>query len=138
MNDILQKRIKEVLVIATALSLSGCAAGFGEDYSCQSVGGIKGCVTMNDIRSMGGAVNNGMAGGLSGSELSASDINNTFTILPRRNKFGHPTRTLDEVQKVTVFPFVEANGLYVDTTDLYIVLDDRHWSGRPVQSIRKD
>ena len=138
MSHILQKRIKTLTVIAAVLLLSGCAAGFDEDYSCKSVGGISGCVTMNDIRGMGGAVNNGVAGGLSGSGLSASNVNNTFSILPRRNKFGHPTRTLDEVQKVTVFPFVEANGLYVDTTDLYIVLDDRHWSGRPVQAIRKD
>lgn len=138
MNHILQKKIRALAIITAVLLLSGCAAGFDEDYSCKSVGGISGCVTMNDIRNMGGAVNNGMTGGLSGSGLSAGDVNNTFSILPRRNKFGHPTRTLDEVQKVTVFPFVEANGLYVDTTDLYIVLDERHWSGRPVQAIRKD
>lgn len=138
MNHILQKKIKTLTVMTAVLLLSGCAAGFDEDYSCKSVGGISGCVTMNDIRGMGGAVNNGVTGGGSGSGLSAGDVNNTFSILPRRNKFGHPTRTLDEVQKVTVFPFVEANGLYVDTTDLYIVLDDRHWSGRPVQAIRKD
>lgn len=138
MKFILQKRIRALAIITAVLLLSGCAAGFDEDYSCKSVGGISGCVTMNDIRNMGGAVNNGMTGGLSGRGLSTGDVNNTFSILPRRNKFGHPTRTLDEVQKVTVFPFVEANGLYVDTTDLYIVLDDRHWSGRPVQAIRKD
>lgn len=124
-----------VIIIAVIMTtLSGCAAGFDEDYSCKTVGGVSGCITMNEIRNSGGAMNNAE----NSSMASANNTNTTFTILPRRNKAGHPMRTLDEVQKVTVFPFVEKSGLYVDTTDLYIVLDERHWSGRPVQAIRKD
>lgn len=116
------------------ITLTGCAAGFDEEYSCTAVGGISGCVTMNEIRNMGGAIESNY----SHQEAQPNNVNTSFTILPRRNKSGHPMRTLDEVQKVTVFPFVEKSGLYIDTTDLYIVLDDRHWSGRPVQDIRKD
>lgn len=122
------------LLSVLILTLTGCAAGFDEEYSCTMVGGVSGCVTMNEIRNMGGAIESGH----SHEKASANDVNTSFSILPRRNKSGHPMRTLDEVQKVTVFPFVEKSGLYIDTTDLYIVIDERHWSGRPVQDIRKD
>lgn len=134
----IKDNIKTLTMMVVVIALSGCAAGFDEEYSCKSVGGISGCVTMNEMRNMGSAINTSDTGHNPINAVAAENINTAFSLLPRRNKFGHPTRTLDEVQKVTVFPFVEKNGLYVDTTDLYIVLDDRHWSGRPVQAIRQD
>nr|AKN35909.1 IncF plasmid conjugative transfer pilus assemblyprotein TraV [Vibrio tasmaniensis] len=49
-----------------------------------------------------------------------------------------PTRTDDEVRKVTIFPFTDTQGHYVDTTDIYVILDDSRWSGRPAAAIWKD
>ncbi len=74
-----------------------------------------------------------------GDPIAANHVNNPFMVLPRRNRDGHPTRTQDTVRKVVVFPFESTHtNAYIDTMDIYIVLDESAWSGRPVQSIKKD
>ncbi|ANN29134.1 TPA: type IV conjugative transfer system lipoprotein TraV [Vibrio vulnificus] len=122
-------------MLFAALLLTGCAAGLGEDYSCTKVGGVPGCTTMDEARR--------------NIELYASSENQTsteqthrvptdFMTLPRRTRQGEPTRTNDVVKKVTVFPFIDKNGHYIDTTDIYIILDDSRWTGSPVRAIWKD
>ena len=64
--------------------------------------------------------------------------NNVFLTLPRRDRQGVPARTDDVVKKVTVFPFVDVLGHYVDTTDIYVILDESRWTGRPPKAIWKD
>ncbi|WP_016768450.1 TraV family lipoprotein, partial [Vibrio cyclitrophicus] len=47
-------------------------------------------------------------------------------------------RTQDTVRKITIFPFTDTLGHYVDTTDIYVILDESRWSGRPANAIWKD
>ncbi|MFZ3532912.1 type IV conjugative transfer system lipoprotein TraV, partial [Vibrio harveyi] len=61
-----------------------------------------------------------------------------FTLLPRRNRDGEPQRSQEEVKKLTIFPFIDKDNHYIDTMDVYFVLDESHWSGRPARAIWKD
>ena len=38
------------LTLVSIVLLSGGAAGLGEEFSCNNVGGVKGCTRMNVIR----------------------------------------------------------------------------------------
>lgn len=130
---------KTVITVSILVMLTGCAAGFDEEFSCTEIGGAGGCVSMDHVRDNIDLYSSSNTSRLNQNPLlSAEGINNNFTHLPRRNRFGYPKRTDDAVRKVTIFPFIEKNGHYVDTTDIYIVLDESHWSGRPVQAVMKD
>ncbi|MFM2607296.1 type IV conjugative transfer system lipoprotein TraV [Vibrio chagasii] len=122
-------------IFSVALLLTGCAAGLGEDYSCTKVGGAPGCTSMDNVRRNIDLYNTPEN---QTSAEQAHHIPTDFMILPRRTRQSEPTRTDDVVKKVTVFPFIDKNGHYVDTTDIYIILDDSRWTGRPVRAIWKD
>ncbi len=97
---------------------------------------MEGCGSMTDIRD---AMDRGeftAAGQSPSASTPAPDT--SFIPLPRRDRTGSPQRTTERLQKVTVFPFTTPEGHYVDTTDIYIVLYDSTWTGRPVQAIRED
>lgn len=144
------RRNAQFSVIAIMLfALTGCAAGFDEEFSCNKVGGISGCTDMTEIR---GLADSGAFTGQSSSTASRQPATALsaqattyphanpmdFIPLPRRNRDGFPMRTSEHVQKVTIFPFINDNGDFVDTTDVYIVLDKSQWTGRPANLIRKD
>jgi conjugal transfer pilus assembly protein TraV len=61
-----------------------------------------------------------------------------FIPLPRRDRHGVPLRTAESVQKVTIFPYLNEQGDYVDTSDVYIVVDKSRWTGRPAKYIKQD
>lgn len=112
--------------------LTSCAAGLKEEYSCTHVGGVPGCISMDQVRQ-----------DLTGSTRSQPhDLTFTaptdFLTLPRRDRQGAPSRTEEVVKKVTVFPFIDPQGHYVDTTDVYVILNNRRWTGRPPRAIWKD
>ncbi|MDK9783759.1 type IV conjugative transfer system protein TraV [Vibrio sp. B172a] len=119
-----------VLVIST---LAGCSAGFQDEFSCQKIGGTPGCASMDEIR-------NSIDAPEPQAMIDANVLkNHPFALLPRRNREGHPTRTQDTVRKVVVFPFTsDDTKIYIDTMDIYILLDESTWTGRPVASIKKD
>lgn len=119
-----------VLLIST---LAGCSAGFQDEFSCQKIGGTPGCASMDEIRNAGITP-------LHQNTLDAQTLANyPFTLLPRRTRDGYPTRTQDTVRKVVIFPFTsDDTKTYLDTMDIYILLDESTWTGRPVQSIKKD
>ncbi|HAS6641141.1 MULTISPECIES: type IV conjugative transfer system protein TraV [Vibrio] len=119
-----------VLLIST---LSGCSAGFQDEFSCQKIGGSPGCASMDEIRNAIDAPHPQDA-------IDAKALaNHPFALLPRRSRDGHPTRTQDTVRKVVIFPFTsDDTKTYLDTMDIYILLDESTWTGRPVQSIKKD
>ncbi|MCK6263827.1 type IV conjugative transfer system lipoprotein TraV [Vibrio sp. ZSDE26] len=122
-------------MLFAALLLTGCAAGLGEDYSCTKVGGVQGCTSMDEVRRH---IDLYATSENQTSAAQADRVPMDFMTLPRRTRQGEPTRTDDVVKKVTVFPFIDKNGHYVDTTDIYIILDDSRWTGRPVRAIWKD
>lgn len=124
-------------------ALSGCSVMDG-DYSCGKVGGVNGCTDMAEIRGNIDLYSAGQANGLnetSSSQASASssvNVNSPFVLLPRRDRQGEPLRSKETKRQVTIFPFVDQNDIYYDTMDVFVVLEESHWSGRPVQSIKKD
>ncbi|TFH89368.1 type IV conjugative transfer system lipoprotein TraV [Vibrio ouci] len=122
-------------LLACTLLLMGCAAGLGEDYSCSNVGGVSGCTSMDEVRRN---IDRYKAPGNLATSKATHVIPTDFMTLPRRTRQGEPARTDDVVKKVTVFPFIDKNGHYIDTTDIYLILDDSRWTGRPVQAIWKD
>ncbi|WP_017819174.1 type IV conjugative transfer system lipoprotein TraV [Vibrio harveyi] len=129
-------RLKLLSYLSFALfTLTGCSAGFDSEYSCDKDGGISGCVTMNEVRDN--------LYGYTGDNATISSHTRTtppsaFTLLPRRNRDGEPQRSQEEVKKLTIFPFIDKDNHYIDTMDIYFVLDESRWSGRPARAIWKD
>lgn len=129
-----------VFLLATSLVLlSGCTAGLSDQYSCDKVGGVGGCTTMHDVRENIDHYAN------PDNHTSANSVLNnpeslvpTFSLLPRRDRTGKPQRTTEITRKVTIFPFQDDTGAYIDTTDIYVVLKESEWTGRPVQAIKRD
>lgn len=121
------------LTLLLLSTLAGCSAGFQDEFSCQKIGGTPGCQSMDEIRNM-------PTHSTAQERVEASVLtNHPFALLPRRNREGHPTRTQDTVRKVVIFPFTsDDTKTYLDTMDIYILLDESTWTGRPVRSIKKD
>ena len=124
------KLFTALLIIA---ALAGCSAGFQDEFSCQKIGGTPGCASMDDIRNISTHPTTQQV-------VEANVLaSHPFALLPRRTREGHPIRTQDTVRKVVVFPFTsDDTTTYLDTMDIYIVLDESTWTGRPVQAIKKD
>ena len=127
-----------LLVLVGFSLLSGCAAGLGEEFSCDKVGGVKGCTSMNEIRENIDAYSTPI--GSPHSHVSTAQVQpSVFATLPRRDRHGQPGRTQDNVRKITIFPFTTSTQKhYIDTLDIYFVLDESQWTGKPVQAIIKD
>ncbi|GAB6264299.1 type IV conjugative transfer system lipoprotein TraV [Photobacterium sp. R1] len=127
-----------VSFLLVPMLLSGCTAGLKGDFTCDKIGGLEGCHTMGEIRQgmMNGQFSDTGQTMVKAESVSAPDSD--FIPLPRRDRYGSPQRTSERLQKVTIFPYVTPENFYVDTTDVYIVLYDSSWTGRPVQSIRQD
>ncbi|WP_340700688.1 type IV conjugative transfer system lipoprotein TraV [Vibrio harveyi] len=129
-------RLKFLSYLSFALfTLTGCSAGFDSEYSCDKVGGVSGCVTMNEVRDN--------LYGYTGDNATINSHTRTtppsaFTLLPRRNRDGEPQRSQEKVKKLTIFPFIDKDNHYIDTMDVYFVLDESRWSGRPARAIWKD
>ena len=151
MNPIMSKNaLRNTGIIALASWLvSGCAAGLDGDYSCDKVGGINGCTNMMEVRQLidSGVFNQPQAQSpavttLSGQSTTAlpklASQQQDFIPLPRRDRHGVPLRTSESVQKVTIFPYLNEQGDYVDTSDVYIVVDKSRWTGRPAKYIKQD
>ena len=111
--------------------LTGCAAGLGENFTCDKVGGLGGCVSMNEV-------NQKIDSGLFNS--NASSAHTTPHFLPHHPKIdsGQPMRTKEYVQKMVVFPYVDASNHYHDSSVMYVVLEKHHWLGRPVRALVKE
>lgn len=120
--------------------LNGCSTGLDNEYSCDKVGGVGGCTTMHDIReNIDHYANPDNHGDGVDSDLNdAKSLVPTFSLLPRRDRTGKPQRTAEITRKVTIFPFEDETGSYIDTTDIYIVLKEAEWTGRPAQAIKRD
>lgn len=138
-----------VFFALSAWLLSGCAAGLDGDFSCDKVGGINGCTDMMEVRKLtdSGVFNQPQAQSPAAQALSGQSATplptlaskqQDFIPLPRRDRHGVPLRTSESVQKVTIFPYLNEQGDYVDTSDVYIVVDKSRWTGRPAKYIKQD
>ena len=144
MNTRLSTKARQLMSLTViALTLTGCAAGLDGEFACDKVGGINGCTNMAEVRELidTGAFNQPTSTGTAVTHALPPMPGQTpmdFTPLPRRDRNGFPLRTSEVIQKITVFPFINEGGNYVDTTDVYIVLDKSRWTGRPAHLIKKD
>lgn len=151
MNTIMSKNAlrNTVMMALASWLLSGCAAGLDSDYSCDKVGGINGCTNMMKVRQLtdSGVFNQPQAQSPAVTALSGQSTTTLpklasqqqdFIPLPRRDRHGVPLRTAESVQKVTIFPYLNEQGDYVDTSDVYIVVDKSRWTGRPAKYIKQD
>ncbi len=130
-----------LIILSLSLAvLSGCSTGLDNEYSCDKVGGVGGCTTMHEVReNIDHYANPSNHANSAHSDLKdAESLVPTFSLLPRRDRTGKPQRTEEITRKVTVFPFEDETGSYIDTTDIYIVLKEAEWTGRPVQAIKGD
>ena len=71
---------------------------------------------------------------------NASSAHTTPQFLPHRPKIdsGQPMRTKEYVQKMVIFPYVDASNHYHDSSVMYVVLEEHHWLGRPVRALVKE
>ncbi|WP_070968449.1 type IV conjugative transfer system lipoprotein TraV [Vibrio sonorensis] len=129
-----------ICILLTLTFVNGCSTGLDNDYSCDKVGGVGGCTTMHEVReNIDHYANPDNHGNNPHSDLNeAESLVPSFSLLPRRDRTGKPERTEEITRKVTIFPFEDETGSYIDTTDIYIVLKEAEWTGRPVQAIKKD
>lgn len=130
--------IKLSVFFLSVLLLGGCAAGLGEDFSCNKVGGVPGCTSMDEIRNNMGHYTALPKTNVNVNATTKDVAPNSFVTLPRRDRHGEPVRTQEEVKKVTIFPFRDVNKHYIDTLDIYFVLDESRWTGRPARAIWED
>lgn len=111
--------------------LTGCAAGFSEDFSCDQVGGLGGCASMNEV-------NQQVDAGLFNNHDTSDHITPHFKPYHPKIDAGQPMRTQEYVQKMVVFPYVDASNHYHDSSVMYVVLEEHHWLGRPVRALVKE
>lgn len=127
------------MIFTTGL-LGGCAAGFQEEFSCDKVGGISGCVTMNDVNNW---VDQGRAFPEEGQVVQGTANLGTVeapTFGSRRPVFAPqpPERTPERIQEVVIFPYVDAANHYHDTSVIYILLNKPQWTGFPVVAVEEE
>lgn len=149
MKTHIQTPLRQLISISLLTGLlGGCAAGLDGDYACDKVGGINGCTNMMEVRQLtdSGAFNQPQTVSPSVAAITnqgtalpkQASPQQDFIPLPRRDRHGVPQRTAESVQKVTLFPYINERGDYVDTSDVYIVVDKSRWTGRPAQYIKQD
>ncbi|KJF97431.1 type IV conjugative transfer system lipoprotein TraV [Photobacterium leiognathi] len=127
------------LFLFCALTLTGCTAGLNSDFSCSGIDGINGCVSLNDINTM---VDKGQfATDNQGNVLRQSpatpvtlpDSTTTFSTVNPPLVTGKPTRKREEVRQITVFPYIDSQGNYHDTSIIYTVITAPSWMVTPSQ-----
>ncbi|ELI5720910.1 type IV conjugative transfer system lipoprotein TraV [Vibrio fluvialis] len=140
--------LNKVLLVAVALILSGCS-GMQDDSSCTTIDGIKGCSSMNDVYNM---VNNG--------DISADNQGNIYRNYPVENESGTvrvgktisvntlatgtvneaprpstPMRIGERVIQMTVFPFLDEDENYHDTSGIAILFSKPRWSKPAISKV---
>jgi hypothetical protein len=111
--------------------LTSCAAGFGEDFACDKVDGLGSCINMNEVHQRIDA------GETNGQTIQLETLPD-FSSKPLHVDSGQPMRTPEYVQKMVIFPYIDAANHYHDSAVIYIVLEQHHWLGRPVQALRQE
>jgi conjugal transfer pilus assembly protein TraV len=132
----MSKIIAITLLGVSLLSLSGCAV-MGGDFDCQKVGGIKGCVSLNDVNKM--TQNGTLSSDASEKTQTEPLLKNGFTAYANQiPTIGQPVRFGDQIQQVTIFPYKDNIGNYHEASIVYAILKASHWVDYPVSEIQSD
>ena len=152
-----------ISLLTCSVLLSGCSVFGGNDFSCNRVGGINGCVSMDDAYKMSedGEISANRApysvdgkqyisGGETGAGSFASpssEASTTTSTLPQAvggqsgyavgvPSAGMPVRYGDKIQKVWIFPYQDKSGNYHESAIIYSVVQKSHWVGYPTTAIQ--
>lgn len=130
----------KLFFVMSALALTGCTAGMNSDFSCSGIDGIEGCVSLNEMNTM---VDNGQfatdsqgnvfnkPSGLTAKPQALPERSASFTEVNPPLMAGKPTRAREEVRQITVFPYIDSQGNYHDTSVIYTVIEPSRWVVTP-------
>nr|WP_235676521.1 hypothetical protein [Vibrio sp.]QXL80309.1 hypothetical protein [Vibrio sp.] len=94
--------------------LSGCAAGLGDDYACEAIGGVAGCTSMSAIRNT--------------IESPPPQLPTPRPITAQESGASwSPTYLSPTPKRLTIFPKASASGPFVGSIDLYFTLSKGQW-----------
>jgi len=162
------KQSVKLLFIATSVaSLSACAV-FKNQESCNRIGGINGCVSMDEVYSMsengqisstrspysvdGEQFNVSTAGkgvpvGQTSSQMNTSPQSqnsnpssqiSTSGYNVATPNIGQPVRYGERIQKMWIYPYEDSKGNYHEASILYAVIKNPHWVGYPEVAVVDD
>lgn len=155
MVKIMFKKMKTgalILVGLSSLTFSGCAV-MSNDFDCKKVGGIQGCVSLDQVYKMSNqdqlpdqsgqinkasSLNRDGASNATGQMVSAPSqgaLSGYSNAIPN---IGQPVRFGDKIQQVTIFPYQDSAGNYHEASIVYAVLKKSHWIDYPVSQVQTD
>ena len=145
-------------LITGSFLLSGCSVFGGNDFSCNRVGGISGCVSMDNVYKMSedGTISeqhspysvdgkqymtadNATAGSFTPTGTSSNlpqAVSNQSGYAVGVPSAGMPVRYGDKIQKVWIFPYQDTSGNYHESSIIYSVVQKSHWVGYPTTAIQ--
>ena len=115
------------IAVMSSLLLSSCAV-FQEDFSCSTISGKPGCHALGEISK---SVENGTFKSVD-TAVATTTTQKSFGYSVTAPKAGDPVRFGDHIQKVTVFPYEDSEGYYHDISQIFMVVKQSHWVGKPV------
>ncbi|WP_341509593.1 type IV conjugative transfer system lipoprotein TraV (plasmid) [Photobacterium damselae subsp. damselae] len=126
-----------MIVMAVSL-LSGCSAGMDTEFSCQRVDGIDGCASLTDINTLvnqgqfvtdnqGNVINRPSEATTTGTKKPVEAFSAPITAVNPPPMAGRPSRGLEDVRQITVFPYIDEQGNYHDTSVMYTVIQSTQW-----------
>ena len=137
--------MKKTIPLLLAVLLTGCAAGFEDEFTCSTIDGLDGCPTMNDIHAMvdEGAYNTDRNGVVIGNKGKKSDaVTKTIAMTQQQSlqvnaplTSGEPQRYREVVKEIVIFPYQDSHGNYYDTAIVHTVLKSSHWLSKPPSAV---
>lgn len=124
---------KLFFLLLPSLFLSGCVA-MNNDFDCNKIGGIRGCVSLDEVNSM---TDQGTLGQKQSSKTTNTTTNRNISgYLNGIPNIGEPVRFGDTIQQVTIFPYEDTDGNYHEASVIYSVLKQSHWIAHPPKAIQ--
>lgn len=132
-----------LLTLLPAVILSGCA-GFQDKPSCTTIDGLSGCQSLSDVHDMrlSGDIAADSNGHITRRYQSAEESDNIVTLSNRPlpinppPRASTPLRVPERTAHVLVFPFVDSEGNYHDTTSVDLLLTPPRWEAPAATVIR--
>lgn len=136
----------KLTIIGLVFLLGGCT-GMQDDSSCTKIDGIQGCSSMNDVTNMIrqgdiAADNSGNVFRNYGSSDSSSTITNGIAInslsggtVNEPPKPSTPMRIGERIINMTIFPFLDEDETYHDTSGVSLLYTKPHWSKPAISKV---
>ena len=145
----ISKKSALALMAISSMTLSGCAV-MGNDFDCQKVGGLQGCVSLDQVYQMsnqGKLPDQDNSANLNAQNTANQTIHQQVSAPSKQAlsgysnaipNVGQPVRFGDKIQQVTLFPYQDSAGNYHEASIVYAVLKKSHWINYPVSQVQTD